>query len=107
MIEDSHLNQDEDVPVFAVVGKVNAGKSSVLATLLEVDDDRIIRISNTPGETTRCQVLPLEFDGEEFIRFIDTPGFSRPIEAMREIQRIHGGGPPGMDAVRTLSLIHI
>ena len=101
MTENSHLNQDEDVPVFAVVGKVNAGKSSVLATLLEVDDDRIIRISNTPGETTRCQVLPLEFDDEEFIRFIDTPGFSRPIEAMREIQRIHGDGPPGMDAVRT------
>jgi len=90
-----------DVPVFAVVGKVNAGKSSVLATLLEVDDDRTIRISATPGETTHCQVLPLEFDGEECIRFIDTPGFSRPIEAMREIQRIHGNGPPGIDAVTT------
>lgn len=88
------------VPVFAVVGKVNAGKSSVLATLLEVDDDRIIRISSTPGETTQCQVLPLEFDGEERIRFIDTPGFSRSIEAMREIQRIHGNGPPDIESVR-------
>lgn len=88
------------VPVFAVVGKVNAGKSSVLATLLEVDDDRIIRISSTPGETTHCQVLPLEFDGEERIRFVDTPGFSRPIEAMREIQRIHGHGPPHLEAVK-------
>lgn len=89
-----------DVPVFAVVGKVNAGKSSVLATLLEVDDDRIIRISPTPGETTQCQVLPLEFDGAECVRFIDTPGFSRPIEAMREIQRIHGAGPPDVESVR-------
>ena len=89
-----------DVPVFAVVGKVNAGKSSILSTLLEVDDDRIIRVSATPGETTQCQILPLEFDGEECIRFIDTPGFSRPIEAMREIQRIHGNGPPNMDSVK-------
>ncbi|MDC0088370.1 GTPase/DUF3482 domain-containing protein, partial [Akkermansiaceae bacterium] len=93
----------QDVPSFAVVGKVNMGKSSVLATLLEVDDDSLIRISSTPGETTRCQVLPLKFDGEEKIRFIDTPGFSRPIEAMREIQKIHeedGHGTPGVDAIR-------
>ncbi|MGJ8677570.1 MAG: GTPase/DUF3482 domain-containing protein [Akkermansiaceae bacterium] len=80
---------DSHIPTFAVVGKVNMGKSSVLATLLEVDDDRLIRISSTPGETTRCQVLPLEFDGEVRMRFIDTPGFSRPIEAMREIQSLH------------------
>ncbi|MBT8045096.1 MAG: 50S ribosome-binding GTPase, partial [Verrucomicrobiae bacterium] len=92
---------DTDVPVFAVVGKVNMGKSSVLATLLEVDDDRIIRISATPGETTHCQILPLEFDGREHIRFIDTPGFSRPIEAMREIKRISGHSPPGLDALIT------
>jgi len=92
--------ESSNVPVFAVVGKVNAGKSSVLATLLEVDDDRIIRISPTPGETTQCQILPLEFDGEERIRFIDTPGFSRSIEAMREIQSIHGNGPPNIESVR-------
>ncbi len=95
------VTDTQDIPVFAVVGKVNMGKSSVLATLLEVDDDRIIRISSTPGETTQCQVLPLEFDGQERIRFIDTPGFSRPIEAMREIQRISGHSPPGLDAVKT------
>lgn len=92
------------VPVFAVVGKVNTGKSSVLATLLEVDDDRIIRVSATPGETIQCQVLPLEFEGEECIRFIDTPGFNRAIDAKREIEAIHKSlqknGLPGLDAVR-------
>ncbi|MBT8038036.1 MAG: DUF3482 domain-containing protein [Verrucomicrobiae bacterium] len=97
----SDPKSETDVPTFAVVGKVNMGKSSVLATLLEVDDDRVIRISPTPGETTRCQILPLEFDGQERIRFIDTPGFSRPIEAMREIQRMAGHSPPGLDAVKT------
>lgn len=89
-----------NVPVFAVVGKVNAGKSSVLATLLEVDDDRIIRISSTPGETTQCQVLPLEFDGEERIRFIDTPGFQQAIAAKQEIEKIHGPGTPDLESIR-------
>ena len=103
-MSDPHLAPtSQDIASFAVVGKVNMGKSSVLATLLEVDDDRVIRVSSTPGETTRCQVLPLKFDGVEKIRFIDTPGFSRPIEAMREIQAIHDAsshGTPGIDAIR-------
>ncbi|MEM9079348.1 MAG: GTPase/DUF3482 domain-containing protein [Verrucomicrobiota bacterium] len=94
----------EGVPTFAVVGKVNMGKSSVLATLLEVDDEAVIRISATPGETTRSQVLPVEFDGREMIRFIDTPGFARPLEAMRAIEGLHkeagGAGTPGLAAVR-------
>ena len=51
-----------DAPTFAVVGKVNMGKSAVLATLLEEDDDAIIRISSEPGETTRCQRLSLILD---------------------------------------------
>jgi hypothetical protein len=79
---------------------VNTGKSAVLATLLEVDDDRVIRVSATPGETTRCQVLPVEFDGRELVRFIDTPGFSRPVEAMRAIQKLHGEGTPDLESVR-------
>jgi len=93
-----------EVPVFAVVGKVNTGKSSVLATLLEVDDDRVIRVSPTPGETIQCQILPLKFDGEECIRFIDTPGFNRAIDAKLEIEAIHSemnfSGTPGLEAIR-------
>ena len=87
------------LPVFAVVGRINMGKSAVLATLLEVDDDKIIRVSATPGETTRCQVLPVSFHGTEMVRFIDTPGFSRPLEAMRAIQEMHGEGTPGLPTV--------
>ncbi len=90
----------EAVPRFAVVGRINMGKSAVLATLLEVDDDRIIRVSPTPGETTHCQPLPVVFDGRELVRFIDTPGFSRPLEAMRAIQEIHGEGTPDLSTVR-------
>ncbi|MBN8460943.1 MAG: DUF3482 domain-containing protein [Verrucomicrobia bacterium] len=89
-----------DTPAFAVVGRVNMGKSAVLATLLEIDDNEIIRVSPTPGETTCCQDHRLVFGGRECVRFIDTPGFSRPIEAMREIRRMHGSGVPGTDALR-------
>lgn len=84
-------NVTTDIPCYAVIGKVNMGKSSVLATLLEEDDDRIIRISAEPGETTRCQSLSLTLDGRECLRFIDTPGFQQPIEALRRIQALHHG----------------
>ena len=89
-----------DAPTFAVVGKINMGKSSVLSTLLEIDDDKLIRVSSTPGETTHCQVLPVTFDGREMIRFVDTPGFSRALEAMRAIQDLHGEGTPNLATVR-------
>jgi hypothetical protein len=83
------------IPAFAVVGRVNAGKSATLATLLEIDDDELLRISATPGETTDVQPLPVVYDGEELLCFLDTPGFQQPVEAMREIQRMAGSGVPG------------
>jgi len=93
--------QDEqEVPTFAVVGRVNMGKSAVIATLLEIDDNELVRVSPTPGETTRCQPHRVVFGDRECVRFIDTPGFSRPVEAMRAIQQIHGEGTPGLDALQ-------
>jgi len=83
------------IPAFAVVGRVNAGKTATLATLLEVDDNDVLRVSATPGETTRVQALPIIYHGEELVRFLDTPGFQQPVEAMREIERIAGGDTPG------------
>lgn len=90
----------KEVPTFAVVGRVNMGKSAVLATLLEIDDNEVIRVSPTPGETTQCQIHRLSFGEKECLRFIDTPGFSRPIEAMRAIQRIHGTGTPDNESLK-------
>lgn len=90
-----------DAPTFAVVGKVNMGKSAVLATLLEEDDDTVIRISAEPGETTRCQRLSLVLDGRERLRFIDTPGFQQPIEALRTLREMAADDPrgPGPDTL--------
>jgi hypothetical protein len=89
------------VPTFAVVGRVNMGKSAVIATLLEIDDNELVRVSPTPGETTRCQTHRIVFGDRECVHFIDTPGFTRPVEAMRAIQRIHGEGTPGLESLRT------
>ncbi|MBC7980910.1 MAG: DUF3482 domain-containing protein [Armatimonadetes bacterium] len=90
----------DGVPEFAVVGRVNMGKSAVIATLLEIDDNEVLRVSPMPGETTRCQTHRVVFGNKEFVRFIDTPGFSRPVEAMRAIRLLHGEGTPGRDALR-------
>ena len=93
-------HSQQDIPTFAVVGRVNMGKSAVIATLLEIDDNELVRISPTPGETTRCQPHRVVFGDRECVRFIDTPGFSRPVEALRAIQRIHGEGTPGLETLR-------
>ncbi|MGJ8695063.1 MAG: GTPase/DUF3482 domain-containing protein [Verrucomicrobiaceae bacterium] len=89
-----------EVPTFAVVGKINMGKSSVLATLLEIDDDSVVRVSATPGATTHCQDLPVKYEGREMIRFVDTPGFSNALEAMRAIQTLHGEGTPDLATIK-------
>ena len=90
----------EGVPAFVVVGRVNSGKSSTLATLLEVDDDEVLRVSSTPGETTGVLPLPVVFDDEEWMRFFDSPGFQQPVQAMREIERIAGARAPGPEDLK-------
>jgi len=90
------------VPTFAVVGRVNAGKTATLATLLEVDDNEILRISAMPGETTEVQPLPVRYDGEEWVRFLDTPGFQQPVDAMRAIEQFASGRTPGPREVARL-----
>ncbi len=78
-----------DVPVFAVVGHPNEGKSSVVSTLTE--DDRV-PISVLPGETRRCITYAIEVDGETLVRFVDTPGFQMPLQTLRWMRRFNG--PP-------------
>jgi len=45
------VEENSPIPTFAVVGKVNMGKTSILSTLLEQDDNEVLRVSSTPGET--------------------------------------------------------
>ncbi len=75
------------VPEFAVVGHPNEGKSSVLSTLAEDDS---VRISPMPGETKECQSFPVSIDGNEIIRFVDTPGFQNPQKTLQWMQEYRG-----------------
>ena len=77
----------KNIPVFAVIGHPNEGKSSVVSTLAEDDS---VRISPTPGETRQCRAYPVMIDGEEIIRFIDTPGFQEPRQTL-EWMRAYSG----------------
>ena len=77
----------ENVPVFAILGHPNEGKSSVVATLAEDDS---VRISPTPGETRKCREYPVVIDGAEVIRFVDTPGFQQPRRTLAWMQAYSG-----------------
>lgn len=73
----------EPVPVLAIIGHPNAGKSSVVATLTE--NDRI-QIDKRAGTTTTCTRYPVVIDGERILEFIDTPGFQNPSDILEWFQ---------------------
>ena len=77
----------DTLPVFAVVGRVNKGKSSIVATLVEEEDPRAIAISHEAGTTTECRQYRVEVDGDALFAVVDTPGFEdapRMLEWLRE-----------------------
>lgn len=74
------------MPSFSLIGRSNAGKSSILATLLECDSNMTIAISSTAGETRRNNELFLNIGGNgSHIRFFDTPGFQDATAAKQKI----------------------
>jgi len=78
-------------PEFAVLGHPNEGKSSVVSTLTE--DDRI-QVSPVPGETRVSTSYAVTMDDKEIIRFVDTPGFQVPRQALAWFRK-----NPGPDMV--------
>jgi GTP-binding protein EngB required for normal cell division len=76
-----------DIPIFAVMGHPNEGKSSVVSTLTEDDS---VRISPFPGETRVCRQYPIKIDDREMIRFVDTPGFQQPRKTLEWLSRYSG-----------------
>jgi GTPase Era involved in 16S rRNA processing len=72
-----------EIPVLAIMGHPNAGKSSVVATLTE--NDRIA-IDRRAGTTTTSSEYPVIIDGRTVMVFIDTPGFQNPSEILEWFQ---------------------
>ncbi len=62
------------VPTFAVVGRPNKGKSSIVATLAR---DDAVYIDARAGSTREAQRYPMRVDGETLYELVDTPGLQR------------------------------
>ena len=71
MMENSSIKS----PRFAVIGRVNEGKSSVVSTLTE--NDRIA-VGPDPGTTQISERFDVRGDGYDLFSLIDTPGFEEP-----------------------------
>ncbi len=85
-------------PVFAVVGHVNKGKSSIVSTLTEDDS---VRIEKDPGTTRECRVFPIVVDGRTLFSLVDTPGFEQAravLDWLRAHEPAHANRPEVVQA---------
>ena len=80
--ENNEEDDDETIKV-AVVGKPNAGKSSLINSIL--GEDRVI-VSNIPGTTRDAIDTHVEKDGQEFT-FIDTAGIRKRSKINENIEK--------------------
>lgn len=94
-MKDEGVRKEKIVPEFAVLGHPNEGKSSVVSTLTEDDG---IAVSPIPGETRTSRTYRVKIDGEEIIRFVDTPGFQVPRQTLEWFQRYRGSTETILDA---------
>ena len=84
-------------PVFAVVGRVNKGKSSVIATLAE---DERVAISRLPGTTREVAAYPVRVDDETLFVLVDTPGFEDAPAALAWLRQGEPSADQRSDRVR-------
>lgn len=91
------------VPVFAIVGHPNKGKSSIVATLARDDN---VAISPLPGTTVENREYPMAIDGETLYVLIDTPGFQRARAALEWMQAQPGTSVDRPDIVRRFVNAH-
>ena len=68
------VRAEESRPHFAVVGRPNKGKSSIVATLARDDS---VHIAARAGSTRSTRRFPMQVDGETLYELIDTPGIQR------------------------------
>lgn len=90
MSDDARHGSDDaggEAPVFAVVGRINKGKSSIVSTLAE---DESVRVDRVPGTTRECQRLHVRVEGRVLLTIVDTPGFEDAPRVLRRLQDQEG-----------------
>ena len=80
----SEATEENAVPVLAIVGHPNKGKSSIVSTLAQ---DASVKISPRSGTTQHNRTYPVRVDGQTLCELVDTPGFQRPRAVMDWLQR--------------------
>lgn len=75
--------EDDDIIKVCVIGKPNAGKSSLINAIL--GEDRVI-VSPIAGTTRDAIDTPFEYDGQEYV-FIDTAGIRRRSRINENVER--------------------
>ena len=81
--EDAEMEEEDDRPKIAIVGKPNAGKSSIINRL--IGENRVI-VSNIAGTTRDAVDTEVVHNGKEYI-FIDTAGLRRKNKIKEELER--------------------
>lgn len=81
--DDIENNKDDDAIKVAIIGKPNAGKSSLINKI--IDEDRLI-VSDIAGTTRDAVDTPITIDNQKFI-FIDTAGMRRKSKVEDGIER--------------------
>lgn len=87
------MEEEDERPRIAIVGKPNVGKSSIINKL--IGEDRVI-VSDIAGTTRDAIDTTVKFHGKEYV-FIDTAGLRRKNKIKEEIERF--------SIVRTVSAV--
>jgi hypothetical protein len=85
-------------PEFVVVGRVNKGKSSIVATLAE---DEEVPISEEPGTTQVARAYSVRVDGQVLFTLVDTPGFQDAPAALEQIRKLRADASVSDQAVKS------
>ncbi len=81
--ENSDMEEEEDIIRVAVIGRPNAGKSSLINQI--TGEQRVI-VSNIPGTTRDAIDTYVEKDGKKYL-FIDTAGIRRKSKVEEKIEK--------------------
>ncbi|KZX55141.1 hypothetical protein A3709_09135 [Halioglobus sp. HI00S01] len=93
----------DSIPAFAVVGRPNKGKSSIVATLARDDS---VHIAAKAGSTQAMRRFPMQIDGETLYELIDTPGLQRARSLLAWLQDHNDNAASRADTVREFLAAH-